>query len=643
MIGANLGSDVQDRVDAYRDNPKALQARYTQSQELLDLLAMQKMKSEKAAYARDMQLKMENKPTTIAQQYEAELTGQTKNDMLKNVGGVLKNKQAMAQKNINKVAAGDPRVSGVAANPLPPVVKAAGGGIIGFAAGDQVPTSLSKLIEEKKAELEKSYRAGDIDYVEYSKALEKLDAPAKMGPDSIARDALGKDGVISSLVADQEYDDQFMIGGTDAGEKVNLTPGPYTTALTNKLQSTSPIGELMKRNIKDRADEIGGPPIALKGSPPIPEKPPMDIMAGGTAREEEPGIAGLNVPQVKGAKIDPNLVKFDPNDVKYTAPDRSSAMKDKVKTGIESLIDTDRDDLRKYLDVSDEQKAKIDKFAADRAGITANLLDPEKLRRDRISAGLLAPGGATLGESLGNIGRGILGAEAAQAKTTISEFDANKSIFDKELARSQGIKKEAVLEEGKRVSAGIKAGTLFSNQQDQNLSEDARNTLKADVSNARSQDAADLRKMTYGLSLVKEENRVNIANQLAANTARSNELKAELNKITKESMNVSKMQTRLSDVNKQISKSAIAATEAYKRELEMAQLTLQAASKDTNSPEYKAAVQSINDIKGRQKSLYELLIRDLTAQRKDILRRLGNTDGGGSKNLSAADKIAGVI
>jgi hypothetical protein len=635
MIGTNLGSEVQNRVDAYKENPAALQKRYMQSQELVDLLAMQKMKSEKEAYARDMQMKMENKPSTIAQQYEAELAGRTKNDILKGVSGVLKNKQANAQKNINKVAA-----SGVAAK-APNMLKLAGGGVIGFAAGDQVPTSLSKLIEEKKAELEKSYRAGDIDYVEYSKALEKLDAPNVIGPDSIARDALGKDGIIKSLVADQQYDDQFMIGGTDAGEKVELTPGPYTTALTNKMQSKSPIGELMKRNIKDRADEIGGPNIALKGSPALPIDDEFEDEP--YKKEVKPGIAGVAANQITGAKIDPNLVKFDPNKVSYTAPDRSSDMKDKVSAGIKSLIATDKDDLRKYLDVSDEQKAKIDQFAADRKGITANLLDPEKLRQDRISAGLLAPGGASLGEDLGNVGRGILSAKAAQSKTTISEFDANKAIFDKELARSQGIKKEAVLEEGKRVAAGIKAGTLFSNQQDQNLSEDARNTLKADVSNARSQDAADLRKMTYGLSLVKEENRVNIANQLAANTARSNELKAELNKITKESMNVSKMQTRLSDVNKQISKSAIAATEAYKRELEMAQLTLQAASKDTNSPEYKAAVQSINDIKGRQKSLYELLIRDLTAQRKDILRRLGNTDGGGSKNLSAADKIAGVI
>tara|TARA_R110000772_G_scaffold2966_4_gene10942 strand:- start:1067 stop:2977 length:1911 start_codon:yes stop_codon:yes gene_type:complete len=635
MIGRNLGSDVQDRVDAYKENPQALQARYAQSQKLLDLLAMQKMKSEKDAYARDMKMKMEKKDATIVQQYEAELAGRTKNDILEGVGGVLKDKQNKAQSNINKVAA-----RGVATQPANNMLSLAGGGIVGFAAGDQVPTSLSKLVEEKKAELERSYRAGDIDYAEYSKALEKLDAPDVMGPDSIARDVLGKDGVISSLVADQEYDDQFMVGGTDAGEKVNLTPGPYTTALTNKLQSKSPIGELMKRNIKDRADEIGGPNIALKGSPALPiadqfEDEPYE-------KEVKPGIAGLGGNQVGAAKMDPSLVKFGSNEISYDAPNRDSDMKNKVKAGIESLIDTDRDDLRSYLDVDPKQQAEIDRFAAERKGITANLLDPERLRKDRLSAGLLAPGGATLGESFGNIGRGIMAAQSAQDKTTVSEFDANKAIFDKELARSQGIKKEAVLEEGKRVTKGIQAGTLFSNQEDQNLTADAKGILNADISNARSQDARDLRKMTYGLALVKEENRVNIANQLATNTAEANRLRAELNKITKESMNVSKLQTILGSVNKEVARSAKAATESFKVELEMATIAAQSI-KDKNSLEYKAAVQTLNDVKGRQKSLYELMVRDLLSQRSDILKRLGGTGGGGSKNLSAADKIAGVV
>ena len=66
----------------------------------------------------------------------------------------------------------------------------------------------------------------------------------------------------------------------------------------------------MKRNIKDRASEMGGPEVALKGSPALPiadqfEDEPYE-------KEVKPGIAALNAPQVKGAKIDPNLVKFDP-------------------------------------------------------------------------------------------------------------------------------------------------------------------------------------------------------------------------------------------------------------------------------------------------------------------------------------------
>ena len=38
---------VQSRLDAYRGNPQALAQRYQMSQDLLDLLALQKLKSEK--------------------------------------------------------------------------------------------------------------------------------------------------------------------------------------------------------------------------------------------------------------------------------------------------------------------------------------------------------------------------------------------------------------------------------------------------------------------------------------------------------------------------------------------------------------------------------------------------------------------
>jgi predicted GIY-YIG superfamily endonuclease len=57
MIGG-IDQQIQQRVDAYRDNPQQLMQRYQQNQELIDLLAMQKLKSEKDAAAREIQMQM---------------------------------------------------------------------------------------------------------------------------------------------------------------------------------------------------------------------------------------------------------------------------------------------------------------------------------------------------------------------------------------------------------------------------------------------------------------------------------------------------------------------------------------------------------------------------------------------------------
>ena len=41
-MGVDLNKEVSDRVKTYRSNPKKLQERYQMSQELLDLLALQR-------------------------------------------------------------------------------------------------------------------------------------------------------------------------------------------------------------------------------------------------------------------------------------------------------------------------------------------------------------------------------------------------------------------------------------------------------------------------------------------------------------------------------------------------------------------------------------------------------------------------
>ena len=58
MLGG-IDKLVDQKSDAYRGNPQALQQSYSKNKELLDLLALQKLKTEKDAAARDMQLKAE--------------------------------------------------------------------------------------------------------------------------------------------------------------------------------------------------------------------------------------------------------------------------------------------------------------------------------------------------------------------------------------------------------------------------------------------------------------------------------------------------------------------------------------------------------------------------------------------------------
>ena len=58
----NINQDVQGRVDAFRDNPQALQERYAISNSLMDLLALQYIKSEKDQAAANAKLSAPGMP-----------------------------------------------------------------------------------------------------------------------------------------------------------------------------------------------------------------------------------------------------------------------------------------------------------------------------------------------------------------------------------------------------------------------------------------------------------------------------------------------------------------------------------------------------------------------------------------------------
>ena len=140
-----IDQEIQRKVDAYRSNPQALQRRYAQNQQLIDLLALQKLKSGNAA-AKPIRLQMAQNPQTIKQQREQELLDRTKQEMMQQAG-IMQTAQQRQQQGMQRVAN-----QGVAApqqtqpkglgalggQQRPPVARMAGGGIIAFQEGSGI-------------------------------------------------------------------------------------------------------------------------------------------------------------------------------------------------------------------------------------------------------------------------------------------------------------------------------------------------------------------------------------------------------------------------------------------------------------------------------------------------------------------------
>ena len=166
-----LDQQIQTKMDAYRSDPRKLQQRYQQSQQLLDLLALQKLKSEKEAAARDMQMKMQMNPNTIKQQRERELLDMTKKELIDQTGGIMALNKARQQSNLKKAMS---RPQGVTGRPAPNMMKLANGGIVGYASAGE--------ISAKIADLRQKLIDGDITPAEYKEQAQEIRFGEDGGP-----------------------------------------------------------------------------------------------------------------------------------------------------------------------------------------------------------------------------------------------------------------------------------------------------------------------------------------------------------------------------------------------------------------------------------------------------------------------------
>ena len=164
-MALGIDQEIESRKDAYRGNPQQLQKRYSQNKQLVDLLALQQMKSDQEAVKRNQALKANQNAGTVAERLEAEVLDGYKQKQAAKIAdtrGVLQNKQNTQNKNMQRMAAaaGKIRPTGLAAltgargqagiggmrkppvrsaqgipTQVPSTARMAQGGIIGFAGG----------------------------------------------------------------------------------------------------------------------------------------------------------------------------------------------------------------------------------------------------------------------------------------------------------------------------------------------------------------------------------------------------------------------------------------------------------------------------------------------------------------------------
>ena len=134
-MGVDLNKEVSDRVKTYRSNPKKLQERYQMSQELLDLLALQQIKSEQSAVANDMKLKQAamnpEASMTTKEKLTQNVVGTKTQEMASQIGGAYANMNKKRKAAMSKFATNAARrPAGIAAAMPKPVNKNQGLGTL---------------------------------------------------------------------------------------------------------------------------------------------------------------------------------------------------------------------------------------------------------------------------------------------------------------------------------------------------------------------------------------------------------------------------------------------------------------------------------------------------------------------------------
>jgi len=381
----SIDREINSRVDAFGSNPQALQKRYSMTKELVDLLALQKIKKDMDSARASVEAQMQTNPATIKQQREQEIFGRTAQDVAQQVGGALQTAQ-----NQKQMAQRRPAPQGLGAlmpqqgqRPQQPQRMQAGG-IVAFDAGGAVETLFGEQGAILPLGLDKN--SSIRDRIQYA-----IDTNVPLSRFSTEQ--------LQTLRSDNnQYTPKIE------AELARRQPEPKTEDTPPPVEPKPPT-----------SDQTGG--IAAVAKPKIPtaedalvlrdqQNVPAGTAPSGTAGTAPSGTAGIAPPKLQGYDLAAGLesVGDAPAPVMISREGLEKPGVDFTKAyGVDpASIDPKAEGVAALKAAEDyygvgKKDAEARQGLADLAALDASQTDPDKLRRDRLKAFLL--GGANRGSS----------------------------------------------------------------------------------------------------------------------------------------------------------------------------------------------------------------------------------------------------
>lgn len=544
MIDQSTLAQVDDKAQQYMNNPQALQQMYQQKQQLIDLLALQKIKSLKEAAARDMQLQMaqqSGQPQTIAQQREQQVLDMTKQEMVGQRAGTLGQQQQEQQRNLQQVLKGMSQGA-----PQPPQQGTPGVPQMGTTRPQSAPPQVGgqpglTALNTQGVMPPKAMAAGGIVAFDEGGEVEDWEKEWRRRQRQLG----GKDPIegerpkswAERMIYDPE-EGTYNRARRNAVAELNRQEQPGMFTPTTKAERDAYLAkEAIIKNLHEGKYDPTGKPLV----PMIGKEKQSDVFARMEAMKKGPQAAA----PTPNTQADPNLNRPQPRPQPRpdAAPNLNTAapintMPQAPAGGLQSIVEqatqkqlgrdpvaeaaAKRAEAQAAMGYNPEEKAK---FEANQAGLEAlnkAQMDPEKLRKQQLEDFLLgAAGRSTAGMTLGAAGKAAVARERQQ--------DALKYDRMGELAK----RGEDYIESGRKArEEGFKVG--------EKTAEQAELGTRQGLASGTSMVDMDKQMVNAGLDRASRE-------KIAALEA---QVRRETNAATKEGTLELKRQTLLSNIDK---------------------------------------------------------------------------------------------